>query len=105
MLKQHTIADVRLILAQMDALIGRNKRDKERLKRYLFNTTELDEERIGQVASLTLAHESAEDVRHSHGNTRRGTVPLTWSGHSNLIWKLGQWRSASNGSQRPCAAH
>jgi hypothetical protein len=74
----------------MDALIGRNKRDKEILKRYLFNTTELDEECIGQVASLALAHKSAEDVRRFHGNTRRGTVPLTWSGHNNLNWKLGQ---------------
>ena len=81
----------------MDALNSPNKWDKESLKRYLVNTTELDEERIGQVASLALAHESAEDLRRFHGNTRRGTVPLAWSGHSNLNRKLGQWRSAKMG--------
>ena len=59
MLEQHTVAQVRWILAQMDALSGRNKRDKESLKRYLVNTTQLGEERIGQLASLVLAHESA----------------------------------------------
>jgi hypothetical protein len=39
MLEQHTVAHVRWILAQMSALSGRNKRDKESLKRYLVNTT------------------------------------------------------------------
>jgi hypothetical protein len=56
----------------------------ESLKRYLVNITELDEERIGQIASLTLAHVSAKVVRRFHSHTRRGTVPLTRSGHSNL---------------------
>jgi hypothetical protein len=39
----------------MDALIsGRNKRERESLKRYLVITKQLDEERIGQLSSLAL---------------------------------------------------
>jgi hypothetical protein len=69
MLEQHTIAKVPWILAQMDALSDRNKHDKDRLKRYEVNTTQLDEERIEQLASLALAHESAEDARRFHDTT------------------------------------
>jgi hypothetical protein len=73
----------------MDALSGRNKRDKESLKRYLVNTTELDEECIGQVASLALAHESAEDVRAFHGNTGDRATDLEWPEQHRLeTWPM-----------------
>jgi hypothetical protein len=62
----------------MEVLSDRNKRDKESLKRYLVNATKLDEERIGQLASLALAHERAEDMRRFHGNMGNRATDLEW---------------------------
>jgi hypothetical protein len=89
MLEHHTFAQVRLILAQMGALSGRNKRDNESLKRELVNTTKSDEELIGQVASLALAHESAEDMRRFHCDTGNRATNLEWPQQPQLeIWPI-----------------
>lgn len=78
MLKRHTAAQARWLLAQLDALTIRTKRDNENLKRYLVNTAEIDEARIGALASLALAPASAEDVRRYHGGMGKHAIGTEW---------------------------
>jgi hypothetical protein len=62
----------------MHALGDRTMHDKESLKRYMTNNIELEEKRIGQLASLALKLESAKDVRCYHGNTGNRATDLEW---------------------------